>query len=115
MQVIDIFPLPILILDYLLGVVMWTLLGRAVLDIFISPNSEMVIAKVFRQVTNPIISFFGKVTPKFLIPILIPVYVAWWFYIIRFYILPFIFFGQFGMLSFPLESSLVQLFVYWSQ
>lgn len=109
MELLQIYPIPILILDYLLGMIMWTLLGRGVLDLFIAPHNEMVIARVFRQITNPIIRLFRKVTPAFLVPILIPIYVAWWFYMLRFYVLPLIFFGQFGMLSFPLENSLIQL------
>ena len=103
-----IFPLPILVLDYLLGMVMWTLLGRFVLDLFIAAESEMVIARVFRQLTDPVISLFSKITPSFLLPVFVPVYVAWWFYMVRFYVLPFIFFGTFGVLSLPLESELMQ-------
>ena len=110
MDLTQIYPIPVLVLDYVLGVIMWTLLGRATLDLFIAPTSEMVIARVFRQVTQPVIRLFHKITPSFLIPVLVPVYVAWWFYILRFYVLPFIFFGEFGMLSFPLESSIGQLF-----
>lgn len=110
MDLTQIYPIPVLVLDYLLGIVMWTLLGRAALDLFISPTSDMVIARVFRQTTNPVIHLFRKITPGFLVPILVPVYVAWWFYIFRFYFLPFIFFGEFGMLSFPLESFIGQLF-----
>ncbi len=83
---------------------MWTLLARAVLDLFVAPGSEMVMAKVFRQITDPFIRFFRRVTPRFLAPILIPVYVAWWFYMARFYVIPYLFYGEVGMLSFPLES-----------
>jgi len=109
MDLTQIYPTYVLVIDYLLGTLMWTLLGRAALDLFIAPNSEMVIAKVFRQITDPVIRLFRKITPSFLIPVFIPVYVAWWFYLVRFYVLPFIFFGEFGMLSFPLESFIGQL------
>ena len=109
MDLLQIYPIPVLLLDYLLGIVMWTLIGRAVLDLFISPQNDMVIARVFRQTTDPVIKIFKKITPSFLVPILIPIYVAWWFYMLRFYILPLIFFNQFGMLSFPLENGLVKL------
>lgn len=110
MDLTQIYPIPVIVVDYFLGIVMWTLLGRAVLDLFIPAHSPMVIARVFRQVTNPFIRIFRKITPSFLVPFLIPVYVAWWFYMLRFYILPYIFFGEFGMLSFPLESFIVQFF-----
>jgi uncharacterized protein YggT (Ycf19 family) len=109
MELLEIYPIPVLIIDYILGVIMWTLLGRFVLDLFIAPDNDMVIARVFRQITNPVIRFFKRITPAFLVPILVPVYVAWWFYMIRFYVLPLIFFNQFGTLSFPLENDLVKL------
>ena len=107
----SVFPLPILILDYLLGVIMWTLIGRAVLDLFISSQSDMVIAKTFRQLTDPLIRLFQRITPSFLLSVFIPVYVAWWFYMVRFYVLPLIFFGEFGVLSFPLESEITKFLV----
>ena len=89
---------------------MWTLLGRAILDLFIAPDSRMVIGKVFRQITDPVIRVFAKITPSFLIKPLVPIYVAWWFYFIRFYVIPFIFIGEFGLLSFPLESAIGKFF-----
>ncbi len=97
-------PLYILIVDYILGVIMWTLIGRAVLDMFLSPESPMVIAKVFRQVTNPFIRFFDRATPSFLVPSFKPLYVAWFFFMVRFYVIPFIFIGEMGLLSFSLEG-----------
>ena len=106
----ELYPGYVLVIDYLLGVIMWTLLGRTILDLFIAPDSSMVIAKVFRQVTNPIIRVFAKITPSFLIKPFVPVYVAWWFYFIRFYAIPLIFIGEFGVLSFPLESAIGQFF-----
>ena len=108
MQALQLYPIPVLVLDYLLGIVMWTLLGRAVLDLFVAPDRDMVIATAFRQITNPFIRLFAKVTPKFLLPIFVPIYVAWWFYAVRFYVFPLIFFGEMGMLSFPMENSIIQ-------
>ena len=102
MNPFEAFPLPIIILDYILGTIMWTLIGRGVLDFFIAPDKNFVIAKVFRDLTNPIIKLFKKITPSFLLPLMIPFYVAWWFFIIRFYLLPYIFFGEMGVLSFPI-------------
>ena len=100
------YPLYLVALDYALGAVMWTLLARAVLDIFIPPQSAMVLARVFRQLTSPFLRLFAPLTPRFLAPVLVPVYIAWWFYLLRFFIIPFILFGEWGMLSFPLESAI---------
>ncbi len=110
MTALEIYPLPVLIIDYVFGMIMWTLIGRAVLDLFIASDSNMVIAKVFRQITNPVIRLFNRITPAFLAPVLIPIYVAWWFYMVRFYIIPLIFVGELGLLSFPLESEIARIF-----
>ena len=103
------YPLPLVAADYLLGAIMWTLIGRAVLDIFMPPESEMVLAKVFRQITAPFVRLLKPLTPPFLMPrIFVPLYVAWWFYFVRFFVIPYFYFGEWGMLSFPLESAIGQ-------
>ena len=91
-------------IDYTLATIMWTLGARALLDIFVSQNNEMVIIKVLRQITNPFIKIFEKITPKFLVHYMVPMYVAWWFYMIRFYLLRYIYFGELGVLSFSVET-----------
>ncbi|MCY4100009.1 MAG: hypothetical protein OXF46_03725, partial [Rhodobacteraceae bacterium] len=50
---------------------------------------------------------FKPVTPSFLIPPLVPVFVAWFFFMIRFYLMPWLLgYSVMGMLSFPLESEI---------
>ena len=67
----------ILIFDYILGLIMWTL-----------------------------------ITPKFLIKPMVPLYVAWFFYMFRFYLMPYILgYSVLGMLSFPLESEITEFLV----
>ena len=63
--------------------------------------------KVFVNLTNPLIRLFRPVTPEFIIKPLEPLYVAWFFYMIRFYLMPYILgYSVMGMLSFPLESEI---------
>jgi len=63
--------------------------------------------KIFVKLTNPIINLFKFITPSFLIPIFIPLYVAWFFYLFRFYAMPYLLgYSVMGMLSFPLESEI---------
>jgi hypothetical protein len=65
--------------------------------------------KVFVQLTNPVIKMFNKVTPSFLIKPLVPLYVAWFFYMFRFYVMPYLLgYSVMGMLSFPLESEIAR-------
>ena len=50
---------------------------------------------------------FKPITPTFIIGPLVPLYVAWFFFMIRFYLMPWILgYSVMGMLSFPLESEI---------
>ena len=57
----------ILIIDYILGVVMWTLIGRVAMNIFQRENSEFFFMKAFVKLTNPLIRLFKPITPSFII------------------------------------------------
>ena len=99
------FPLWVVIIDYLLGMVMWTLIGRFGMGIFLPQNSQFFFMRFFVRVTDPLIRLFGPVTPGFLIAPMVPLYVAWFFFMIRFYVMPWLLgYSVMGMLSFPLES-----------
>ena len=108
-------PIWILVLDYILGIIMWTLIGRSAMNLFQREDSNFFFMKVFVKFTNPIIKLFKFITPSFMLPIFIPLYVAWFFYMFRFYAMPYILgYDVWGMLAFPLESDfsrqLYQLF-----
>ena len=97
----------ILIIDYILGVIMWTLIGRSAMNIFLPENSSFFFMRVFVKYTNPIIMLFKYVTPSFIIQPLVPLFIAWFFYMFRFYFMPYILgYSVMGMLSFPLESEI---------
>jgi hypothetical protein len=68
--------------------------------------------KIFVKLTNPVIKPFSVITPSFIIAPLIPLYVAWFFYMFRFYFMPWALgYSVMGMLSFPLESEFTQVFL----
>ena len=95
------------IIDYILGVIMWTLIGRVAMNIFQREDSQFFFMRVFVKFTNPLINMFKIVTPQFIIQPLVPLYVAWFFFMIRFYLMPWILgYSVMGMLSFPLESEI---------
>ena len=97
----------ILIIDYILGVIMWTLIGKVAMNLFQRENSEFFFMKAFVKLTNPLIRLFKPITPSFIIEPLVPLYVAWFFYMIRFYLMPYLLgYSVMGMLSFPLESEI---------
>ena len=102
-------PIWVLVLDYVLGIIMWTLIGRSAMNIFQREDSNFFFMKAFVNLTNPILKNFRFITPRFKIPIFIPLYVAWFFYMFRFYAMPYILgYDVMGMLSFPLESDIAK-------
>ena len=102
-------PIWVLILDYILGIIMWTLIGRSAMNIFQREDSNFFFMKAFVKLTNPVIKIFKFITPSFIIPLFVPLYVAWFFYMFRFYLMPYILgYDVMGMLSFPLESDIAR-------
>ncbi len=103
------FPIWVIALDYLLGVIMWTLIGRVAMNIFLPENSDFFFMRVFVKFTDPIIRVFKPITPDFLVHPVVPLYVAWFFYMFRFYLMPYLLgYSVMGMLSFPLESDIAR-------
>ena len=103
----EVFPLWVIALDYISGVVMWTLIGRTAMGVFLPEDSSFFFMRFFVRSTNPLLRFFAPVTPGFLLPALVPLYVAWFFYMLRFYLMPWLLdYTVMGMLSFPLESEI---------
>jgi len=103
-------PLYVYGIDYVLGIIMYTLIGRTAMNLFQKEDSEFFFMKVFVKFTNPILNIFKFITPSFLIRPVIPLYVAWFIFMIRFYLLPVLLgYGEMGMLSFPLDSEISRL------
>ena len=80
----------IYVIDYIMGVIMWTLIGRVAMNIFQRQDSEFFFMRVFVKMTDPFIKIFKFITPSFIIAPLVPLYVAWFFYMFRFYIMPYL-------------------------
>ena len=101
------FPIWVIVTDYVLGVVMWTLIGRFGMGIFLPETSNFFFMRFFVRATNPLLKLFAPITPDFLVPPVIPLYVAWFFFMVRFYIMPWLLgYSVMGMLSFPLEGEI---------
>ncbi len=104
---LSVFPIWVVAIDYVLGMIMWTLIGRVAMNLFLPLDSNWFFMKVFVKLTNPILRVFKPVTPGFLIEPLVPLFVAWFFFMIRFYLMPWLLgYSVMGMLSFPLESDI---------
>jgi uncharacterized protein YggT (Ycf19 family) len=103
------FPIWVILLDYGLGVVMWTLIGRAAMNLFLPIDSDFFFMRAFVKMTDPVLRLFRPVTPGFLVAPLVPLFVAWFFFMIRFYLMPWLLgYSVMGMLSFPLEGEIAR-------
>ena len=104
---VEALPIWAVVIDYILGLIMWTLIGRAAMRLFMAEDSSFFFMRFFVRVTDPIIKAFKWVTPPFLIDVLKPLYVAWFFFMARFYLMPWLLgYSVMGMLSFPLEGEI---------
>ena len=104
------YPVWIIVIDYLMGAMMWTLVGRFGMSMFLQDNSDFFFMRVFVKFTQPIINLCAPITPGFLIERLKPLYVAWFFFMIRFYVFPLLLgYSVMGVLSFPLESEIANI------
>jgi len=107
---LDAFPIWAIIVDYALGVVMWTLIGRTGMSFFLPEDSQFFFMRVFVRATDPLLNAFRFITPGFLVRPLVPLYVAWFFFLFRFYVMPWLLGYQvMGMLSFPLEGEISRI------
>jgi hypothetical protein len=108
-MLIDQIPMWVVLIDYALGMVMWTLIGRFGMRLFLPEESKFFFSRFFIRATDPLLRLFAPITPGFLIPAMVPLYVAWFFFMFRFYAMPWMLgYSVMGMLSFPLEGQIAQ-------
>jgi uncharacterized protein YggT (Ycf19 family) len=101
------FPIWVIVIDYVLGMIMWTLIGRFGMSVFLPENSNFFFMRFFVRATDPLLKLFAPITPAFLVQPIVPLYVAWFFFMFRFYAMPWLLgYTVMGMLSFPLESEI---------
>ena len=60
------------IVDYILGIIMWTLVGRVAMNIFQREDSQFFFMRAFVNFTNPLLKIFKPLTPSFIVQPLIP-------------------------------------------
>jgi hypothetical protein len=109
-HLIFIHPIWVIVIDYVLGLIMWTLIGRVAMGLFLREDSHFFFMRFFVRATDPLIRLFKPITPGFLVEQLVPLYVAWFFFMIRFYLMPWLLgYSVMGMLSFPLEGDVAHM------
>jgi uncharacterized protein YggT (Ycf19 family) len=72
-----------LILNFVLAAAMYTLLGRFLLSLVIDERSEIVIWKVFRQITDPMLAVARFLTPAIVSPRILILLAALWCLMLR--------------------------------
>ena len=53
----------IYLIDYAMGMIMWTLIGRVAMNIFQREDSNFFFMKIFVKTTDPLIKLFRFITP----------------------------------------------------
>jgi hypothetical protein len=69
--------------DYALAVLMYTLLGRAVLGLIFQPESENYIWRAFCRLTDPVVAAVALATPKAAVPVVIWLFGVVWLFWLR--------------------------------
>ena len=82
------FPIWLLCLDYLLAILMYILLTKFILNLFLNENSNFVIFRLINKIIQPVINITTKITPGFIVQPIIPIYLAWIIFMVRLYVLP---------------------------
>ena len=103
------FPIWIIIIDYILALIMAILVFKFLLNLFIDEGSNLVFFKFFTKITSPIINITFKATPNFIVQPLIPLYIAWLFFMIRIYFLPLLLgYSYIGKFAFVFEKQIIE-------
>lgn len=66
-----------------LGVLFWTMIGRAVLSIFTGAVSNNPVMKLFRLLTEWFVVLIRPITPRFIPYGLVPLYAGFWLIVLR--------------------------------
>jgi len=66
-----------------MAALIYTLMGRYVLELFFARNQEAVILKVFRSVTNPVVNLTRFVTPRIVPDGVVVVFAILWLFALR--------------------------------
>jgi hypothetical protein len=69
--------------NFLLAVLMYTLLGRVLLGLFVDPDSKNYIWRFFCRLTDPVVHAIGWVTPRAAAPVVVWLFGVVWLFWLR--------------------------------
>jgi uncharacterized protein YggT (Ycf19 family) len=83
--------------NFVLAAVMYTMLGRALLGLFVEHDSKNYIWRGFRAITDPVLKLIAPITPKATAPVVLWLFgFVWMFWLRVALLLVFFAFGLFG-------------------
>ena len=104
------FPIWLIVVDYILGFLMLILILKFILNLFIAEESNFNLFRFFIKITNPILDSTSKITPNFIVKPIVPLYVAWLFFMLRIYFLPLLVgYSSIGNFAFLFEKDIISL------
>lgn len=69
--------------NFFLAALMYTLLGRALLGLFVAPDSQNYIWRFFCRLTDPVVAAVALVTPKATAPVVLWLFGVVWLFWLR--------------------------------
>lgn len=69
--------------NFILAALMYTLVGRVLLGLFVPPDSPNYIWRFFCRVTDPVVTAIALVTPKAAMPVVIWLFGVVWLFWLR--------------------------------
>lgn len=69
--------------NFVLAALLYTLLGRVLLSLFVAPDSTNYIWRFFCRITDPVVEIVARVTPKAAAPIIVWLFGVVWLFWLR--------------------------------
>ena len=69
--------------NYILAVLIWTLVGRFLLGLFVPAGWPNYIWQFFRRLTDPVLAATRRITPSFMVEGLLPLVAVFWLIVLR--------------------------------
>ena len=79
-----------LLIDIPLGILMWAAILRFVLTVFMKEDSRFVLMRMTTSMTAPLIKVVAYLAPSWIIDRIMPLFVAFVLFVIRYYVMPLI-------------------------
>jgi hypothetical protein len=106
----NMFPIWLIIIDYIFGFIMIILSLKFILNLFINEDSKLSIFLFSNKLTLPIVNATSKITPNFIVAPLKPLYLAWIILMIRLYFLPILIgYSYLGTFAFVFEKNIISI------